>query len=339
MISNVELDYEKLPHPYILVTIQANDDGVPVQSMLKQLNITVNEINEGANKIYLKAGDVTLRETTEINTNISEVLCNNPERWQTLEYTILSDAATFFKIVKVPYNVTYEPPILNAIGKKQARFELFRTYLFLKRHLMNFDARSSYDLLVEVKDNGHPVKSFIGSIYINVSRVDPCAPTNRCSVNAVCHRQDGFNYNCRCMDGYTGDGYNCTDIDDCQPSFDYCDEVQEYPCLPCKHNGKCHDQLKTFNCTCLPGYNGAQCNHNIDECDPRNKFPYSCHKDHGLCIDHINNITCNCHRGYDGWLCQTDIDDCIGEPCGQHPCTDHIGTALTLLKTNKEYVK
>ena len=37
-----------------------------------------------------------------------------------------------------------------------------------------------------------------------------------------------------------------TDIDDCAGH-------------PCKNNGTCTDQVNGFNCSCVPGFNGTQC--------------------------------------------------------------------------------
>ena len=37
-----------------------------------------------------------------------------------------------------------------------------------------------------------------------------------------------------------------TDVDDCGSN-------------PCKNNGTCTDRVNGFNCSCVPGFNGAQC--------------------------------------------------------------------------------
>ena len=326
VFSNSKLDYEKLDSPSINVTIEATDDGEPRLSFIKKISITVNEINEGANEVSLKPDHIQLKETTHVG-NISELVCNNPEKWQALEYTLFSNQ-DIFKIVRVPYHASYDPPILNKAGVKQRTFELSRSFLFLNEHLRNYDISPNYDILVRVTDNGEPPKSFNGTVFVNVSRVDPCLPVNNCSANATCSRIDGFVYSCACANGYTGDGYNCTEIDDCLNSTQYCDSNETTTnkgCAPCKNNATCIDRHLTFDCICVLGFNGTECGQNIDECDPKN-FNYSCNKEHSTCKDGINNITCDCNRGFDDWLCKTNIDDCTDRPCGVYGrCIDHIG--------------
>lgn len=342
MISNAKLDYERLASPNISVAIQATDDGQPTLSCIKNLSIMVNEINEGANEINLSPDHVVLLETAPRDTNISELVCNNPEKWQAVEYSIISNHS-IFKIVKIPYNATYDPPILNKAGVKQRNFELFRSFLFLNETLPSYDTNPSYDILLRVTDDGEPQKTFVGNVFVNISRVDPCLPVNNCSANANCTRSDGFIYKCTCFDGYEGNGYKCTEIDDCAKSTKYCElnetTVNDESCSPCKNNATCIDKHLSFHCICLPGYDGAQCFHNINECHQSN-FNYSCNKEHSKCIDGVNNITCDCDRGFEDWLCNTNIDDCADRPCGAFgKCHDYIGRYLASIVTYRNVSK
>ena len=331
VVSNAKLDYEKLDSPNISVTIEATDDGDPRLSLIKKLSITVDETNEGASDISLKPDNIVLKETSLAGTNISELTCNNPEKWQTLHYELLS-YQNIFKIVKAPYNASFDPPILTTSGVKQGTFALYKSFLFLNETFPNYDISANYDILVGVTDNGEPPSSFNGTVFVNVSRVDPCLPVNNCSANATCSRIDGFVYGCECDDGFTGDGYNCTEIDDCLHSTylnstQNCDSGEENEvCTPCKNNATCIDEHLAYSCICLPGFNGTQCRQNIDECDPAN-FNYSCNEEHSTCKDGINNITCNCNRGFEDWLCNTNIDDCANRPCGDNGlCIDYTGS-------------
>ena len=326
VISNEKLDYEKLDFPTIQLTVKATDDGNPRLSFVKTLNITVKEVNEGASEIHLNPDNIVLKETTSPGTNISELVCDNPEKWQTLEYTLRSNHS-IFKVVKVPYRASY--PILSRFGVQERSFELYKSFLFLNKSFLNYDIEHSYVILVNVTDNGVPPTSFADYVRVNVSKVDPCKPNNTCDKNARCQRIDGFNYSCTCNDGFTGNGKNCTNIDDCASSKAYCnnnDTTSTETCPPCQNNATCHDMILTFNCTCLPGFDGQFCGHNIDECNSTN-FEYSCDIEHSDCIDGVNNITCECHRGFTGWLCDTNIDDCADNPCDEPNgrCIDHIG--------------
>ena len=66
-----------------------------------------------------------------------------------------------------------------------------------------------------------------------------------------------------------------------------------------------------YNCNCLSGYTGGNCQTNVDEC---NSSPclYS-----GTCTDAINEYTYICADGYTGQHCEADIDECLSSPC-QH---------------------
>ena len=47
-------------------------------------------------------------------------------------------------------------------------------------------------------------------IHIIYTDVDECQTnSNDCDANAVCHDQEG-SYTCKCKDGFTGDGFNCS---------------------------------------------------------------------------------------------------------------------------------
>ena len=322
MVSNKKLDYENLDSPNISIELKATDDGIPPRSLVKNISLTIVEVNEGASEIGLRPPNVTINETRLPGTNISELICNNPEKWETLEYTLLSNQDVFM-IKTINYTVIYRPSILNKAGIKQSAFRLKRSYLFLRSNL-SYDQTPEYELLVGVTDNGKPQLSFNDTVNVRVAKVNPCLPANDCHANANCSRIDGFRYKCLCDDGFTGDGYNCTEIDDCVDSSSYCyNGSNEKECPPCKNNGTCHDLHLRFNCSCLPGFSDSQCMTNIDECNLT--LPHHCHN--GTCNDAINNFTCSCYRGYTSWLCDKNINDCGSNPCGEHgECVDHVGS-------------
>ena len=94
--------------------------------------------------------------------------------------------------------------------------------------------------------------------YVNEScyDIDECgvvpaylAQPVQCDANATCLNFDGVDidtglgYNCTCDTGYEGDGFNCTNIDECSVGSHYCDEYAH-----------CTDTEGSFFCTCYDGY-------------------------------------------------------------------------------------
>ncbi|XP_044515876.1 LOW QUALITY PROTEIN: nidogen-2 [Gracilinanus agilis] len=66
-----------------------------------------------------------------------------------------------------------------------------------------------------------------------------CAPVE----SAQCIYHGGRSYSCVCLPGYVGNGYECTDIDEC---------IEER----CHPAATCHNIPGSFSCHCQPGYNG-----------------------------------------------------------------------------------
>ena len=98
--------------------------------------------------------------------------------------------------------------------------------------------------------------------------IDECLiGTQDCDVHGFCNDTDG-SYNCTCLQGYEGDGFNCSsnistlyvailmvrnyyhlsfsaDVNECMENLDSCDD-----------NATCSDTDGDFNCTCNIGYEG-----------------------------------------------------------------------------------
>ena len=108
----------------------------------------------------------------------------------------------------------------------------------------------------------------------------------------------------------------CTNIDECDPD-------------PCQNGAICIDGINKYNCECLPGYTGTNCEIDINECDPD-----PC-QNGAMCSETTDGTTaapgiyhCDCPDGYDGIDCETDIDECtLGtDTCATHAtCTNIVG--------------
>jgi len=72
---------------------------------------------------------------------------------------------------------------------------------------------------------------------------------------------------------------------------------------PCQNQGTCTDVPSGYNCTCVPGFTGKNCEVNFDECS---KNPCV----HGTCTDKINSYKCVCKTGFFGLNCDSQIPPC-----------------------------
>ncbi|XP_060527208.1 protein crumbs [Cylas formicarius] len=164
------------------------------------------------------------------------------------------------------------------------------------------------------------------------NNIDDCKG-NPCMNGAECVDRVK-DYACNCYDGYTG--RNCEiDIPECESN-------------PCKYGGVCLEKSnmtlynpsivaalnvtlpdsfdRPFNysaadgyeCLCIPGVTGHNCEININECESN-----PCH--FGACLDQIGGYECECEDGYEGKHCEMDIDECDKfKPCVHGTCDDRV---------------
>ncbi|XP_066294600.1 fibropellin-1-like [Branchiostoma lanceolatum] len=88
---------------------------------------------------------------------------------------------------------------------------------------------------------------------------------------------------------------------------------------PCMNGATCQNEGYGYNCSCVTGYTGNNCEVNIDECAS------SPCVNGGRCIDGVNSYTCQCPAGTTGDNCQIDIDECVSNPCSNGgTCVDKL---------------
>ncbi|XP_053372976.1 fibrillin-1-like [Mercenaria mercenaria] len=162
---------------------------------------------------------------------------------------------------------------------------------------------------------------------------------------------DSDNGTCTCNNGWKGK--NCSeDIDECTEGTDLCDEPYKtrcsntdgsYLCLcdvgyelkngdcteikecdgdPCENGATCIDLIDTYNCTCVAGYTGTNCETDINECESN-----PC-QNGATCNNLLNSYTCMCADGYHGTDCETECENGMwGPSCGiQCSCDNETST-------------
>jgi len=132
--------------------------------------------------------------------------------------------------------------------------------------------------------------------------------THDCHPDGKCVNTPG-KYYCRCVSGYTGDGYTCTDLDDCDP--DPCDPVQG----TCSDNG-----ANRYECTCIPGICGTGCESDCVECEDGT---HECDPN-ADCFNTYGSYICACKDefygdGVDCAPCSVCQEECEGEECKTGP--------------------
>jgi predicted outer membrane repeat protein len=144
--------------------------------------------------------------------------------------------------------------------------------------------------------------------------VEDCTATS-CHYKASCDNSSG-KVVCTCLTGYSGDGQECEDINECLTSNGGCDE-----------NAVCTNTSGSRTCKCNAGYegDGVICS-DINECLTDNG---GC-GENAVCTNIPESRTCDCKTGFigDGFTC-TDINECDTDNGGcdtNAVCTNTTGS-------------
>ncbi|BFZ06474.1 hypothetical protein BsWGS_09513 [Bradybaena similaris] len=161
------------------------------------------------------------------------------------------------------------------------------------------------------------------------------ADTRLCSKDLDCHQYAVCNltsFKCVCQTGFQGDGYNCSDINECADGTAKCVENAVCRNFPGGYNCTCDDTRNyvwvanacvlfcysdnncdvprarcnaSNSCECIPGYegNGVNCT-DIDECANGDTNNCSLGAD---CINTNGSFKCLCKNGYSGDGCNCTL--------------------------------
>ena len=125
---------------------------------------------------------------------------------------------------------------------------------------------------------------------------------------------DGVNtYTCQCPANWQG-RYCLEDVDECTLNN------------PCQNHGTCQNTEGGYECICVNGFIGKNCEENKDDCAGSPCL------NGGTCHDKVGRYECECPLGKTGLLCHLE-DECLRNPCnpgarcdtnpvtGQRTCT------------------
>ncbi|XP_051915070.1 nidogen-2 isoform X32 [Hippocampus zosterae] len=122
--------------------------------------------------------------------------------------------------------------------------------------------------------------------------VNPCYDgSHDCDTTAQCTPLEDKAFQCRCGTGYSGDGHNCQDIDECAEGLATCGAHSQCVNLPGSHRCRCQAGYEF-------GFDGRTCV-DMDECRSS-----PCHVD-ARCTNSLGSFQCQCQNGFygDGFLC------------------------------------
>uniref|UniRef100_A0A674BYI3 Nidogen 1 n=1 Tax=Salmo trutta TaxID=8032 RepID=A0A674BYI3_SALTR len=175
----------------------------------------------------------------------------------------------------------------------------------------------SVDQIFVMYDSGNQLIRYamsnkIGSIHSGPPEQNPCfTGRHGCDTNAACRPGEGVQFTCECSTGFTGDGRQCYDIDECRETPEICGS-----------HAICNNQPGTFRCECVDGFqfasNGKTCvevDRLIDHCQ---RGTNNCDiPERAYCTyTGASAYVCSCLSGFvgDGHTCQ-DIDECEQGRC------------------------
>ncbi|KAG7327949.1 hypothetical protein KOW79_007893 [Hemibagrus wyckioides] len=155
---------------------------------------------------------------------------------------------------------------------------------------------------------------------------NPCyLGSHDCDTTAQCVPGEGQHFTCVCATGYTGDGRNCYDVDECTEGLSSCGSHAQCVNLPGSHSCQCQSGFEY-------GHDSRTCI-DVDEC---RRHP--CHP-HASCTNVVGSFQCQCQPGFhgDGFQCHgQQIEERPKTQCEHH--RDSVQSGVDGLSVHGTYV-
>ena len=122
-----------------------------------------------------------------------------------------------------------------------------------------------------------------------------CQPSHNCHVNSTCTNTNG-SFFCSCFGGFSGNGTQCTDLDECTLAI-----------ATCSAKASCSNTIGSYVCSCRTGFsgNGRNCS-DVNECSAA-----PCHSN-ATCQNTEGAFVCQCVTGFTGTgLVCSDVNECL----------------------------
>lgn len=108
---------------------------------------------------------------------------------------------------------------------------------------------------------------------------------------SICLNRIG-SYECKCLNGYQGDGFVCKDIDECDLA-----NTDSSLIANCPLNSECINKLGTYECVCSEGFEKTS-----DKCQDINECERETHECqiNSNCVNTFGSYRCVCKEGFRG---------------------------------------
>uniref|UniRef100_A0A8C6KI14 Nidogen 2 n=1 Tax=Nothobranchius furzeri TaxID=105023 RepID=A0A8C6KI14_NOTFU len=147
--------------------------------------------------------------------------------------------------------------------------------------------------------------------------LNPCYVGNHdCDTTAQCIPLEGQAFKCQCATGYTGDGHNCYDIDECAEGSDLCGDHSQCLNLPGSHRCQCWEGFEM-------AFDGRNCSRSHESCAHTARPSSRMRPDCSHCPSGSNTSALKMYV-YNFFV---DIDECSSSPCHINArCINDLGS-------------